>query len=396
MNTKKTALFRAGKANTTNPVQMALAGLGAFAVAMGVGRFSFAVIMPMMLRDTGLTLGDADWLALANYVGYLLGALGAMFIQCRLEPMIRTGLIGIGIATAAMGISHAFFVGILLRLLAGVFSALVLVGISTWCLERLAVYQRPILVSLVFSGGGIGVAITGLVCTGLMQQNVGPDAAWILLGMVSIGITGLIWRAFSVARPVAAVTTQAERGEFRYNTGAVRLLCCYGIFGFGYMIATSFLPVMVKNALDSSSAFAWSWPVFGVVTAGATLAVATLRRRVGNRGVWATSHLIMAVGILLPVVWPSMLTILASALCVAGTAMVITLVALLEARPAAGNDAPLWIAAMTSTFAVGQLVGVVIIRTGIISNDSFSPGLILASVLLAGSTLLLKRSDSDC
>jgi MFS family permease len=396
MNTKNTALFRPGKANATNPVQMALAGLGAFAVAMGVGRFSFTVIMPMMLRDTGLTLGDADWLGLANYVGYFLGALSAIFIRCRLEPMIRTGLIGIGIATAAMGISHAFFIWILLRLLAGASSALVVVGISTWCLERLAVYQRPILVSLVFSGGGVGVATTGLVCIGLVQKNVGSDATWILLGMVSIGITALIWRAFSVARPVAAVTTQAKRGAFRYNTGVVRLLCCYGIFGFGYIIAASFLPVMVKNALDSSSAFAWSWPVFGVIAAGATLAVATLRRHVGNRGVWATSHLIMAVGILLPVVWPSMLTILASALCVAGTAMVITLVALLEARPAAGNDAPLWIAAMTSAFAVGQIVGVVIIRTGIISSESFSPGLIFAAVLLACSTLLLRRSDSKC
>ena len=275
----------------------------------------------------------------------------------RVEPMIRIGLIGICITTAAMGVCHVFSVWILLRMLAGASSALVLVGISTWCLDRLAVYQRPILVSLVFSGGGVGVATTGLVCIGLMQQGVGSDATWILLGIVSIGISGLIWRAFSVAQPVAAESLQTERAAFRYNAAAVRLLCCYGIFGFGYFIAASFLPIMVKNALVSSGAVDWSWPVFGVVAAGATLAVATIRRRIGNRGVWATAHLIMAAGILLPVLWPSMLTILASAACVAGTAMVITLVALLEARPAAGQDAPLLIAAMSTTFAVGQTAG---------------------------------------
>jgi hypothetical protein len=87
--------------------------------------------------------------------------------------------------------------------------------------------------------------------------------------------------------------------------------------------------------------------------------------------------------------------IIASALCVAGTAMVVTLVALLESRPVAGNDAPLLIAAMTATFAIGQIIGVLVARAGAISNDSFSPGLILASVLLACSTLLLKRSGSD-
>jgi predicted MFS family arabinose efflux permease len=270
----------------------------------------------------------------------------------------------------------------------------VLIGISIWCLERLAVYQRPILVSLVFSGGGIGIATTGLVCIGLMQQNVGPDAAWMLLGIMSIGITGLTWKVFSLARSVAEAT-QAGIGVFRFNAGAIRFLCCYGIFGFGYIIAASFLPAMLKNALNSSSAVAWSWPVFGVVAAGATLAVAALKRRIGNRGVWATSHLIMAVGVLLPVVWPSILMIIASALCVAGTAMVVTLVALLESRPVAGNDAPLLIAAMTATFAIGQIIGVLVARAGAISNDSFSPGLILASVLLACSTLLLKRSGSD-
>jgi predicted MFS family arabinose efflux permease len=395
MNTKDAALLRPGIAKPTPPVRMALAGLGAFAVAMGVGRFSFTPIMPMMLRDTGLTVMDAGWLGLANHVGYLLGALSAMLIQCRFELMIRIGLIGICIATAVMGISHSFFVWILLRLLVGASSALVLIGISTWCLERLAVYQRPLLISLVFSGGGIGVATTALVCIALTEHNVGPDAAWILLGIMSIGITGLTWTAFSVAQPVAVINPQAGTGIFRYNAGTIRFVCCYGIFGFGYIIAASFLPAMLKNALSSSSAYTWSWPVFGIVAAAATLAVAALKRRIGNRGVWATSHLIMAVGILLPVVWPGTMMIVASALCVAGTAMVVTLVALLESRPVAGNDAPLLIAAMTATFAIGQLIGVLIARAGTISNDGFSPSLILASVLLACSTLLLKRSRSD-
>jgi len=395
MNTKDTALLGPGIAKPAHPVRMALAGLGAFAVAMGVGRFSFTPIMPMMLRDASLTVVDAGWLGLANYVGYLLGALSAMLSQCRFELMIRIGLIGICIATAVMGIFHIYFVWVLLRLLVGAFSALVLIGISTWCLERLALYQRPLLISLVFSGGGIGVATTALVCIGLTEHNVGPDAAWILLGIMSIGITGLTWTVFSVTRPVAVINREAGTGILRYNADTIRFLCCYGIFGFGYIIAASFLPAMLKNALSSSSAYTWSWPVFGIVAAGATLAVAALRRRIGNRGVWATSHLIMAVGILLPVFWPGMWMIVASALCVAGTAMVVTLVALLEARPVAGNDAPLLIAGMTATFAIGQIIGVLIARAGTISNDGFSPSLILASVLLACSTLLLKRNRSD-
>ena len=45
------------------PVGIAVAGLVALAVAMGIGRFAFTPIMPMMEADAGLTLRGAGWLA---------------------------------------------------------------------------------------------------------------------------------------------------------------------------------------------------------------------------------------------------------------------------------------------------------------------------------------------
>ena len=60
------------------PLSVALAGMAALAVAMGVGRFAFTPLLPMMLSDGVITLVDGSWLATANYVGYLLGALACM------------------------------------------------------------------------------------------------------------------------------------------------------------------------------------------------------------------------------------------------------------------------------------------------------------------------------
>ncbi|MBU3747519.1 MAG: YbfB/YjiJ family MFS transporter, partial [Burkholderiaceae bacterium] len=52
-------------------------GIIALAVAMGIGRFAFTPLMPLMLRDATLTLvSSAEWAA-ANYFGYLIGALSA-------------------------------------------------------------------------------------------------------------------------------------------------------------------------------------------------------------------------------------------------------------------------------------------------------------------------------
>ncbi|WP_151638013.1 YbfB/YjiJ family MFS transporter [Noviherbaspirillum aerium] len=375
----------------------ALAGLAALAVAMGIGRFAFTPVLPMMLQDASLSLAAGSWLASANYVGYLLGALSAMRIRLRPETAIRGGLLVIGISTLAMAAHLPLAVWAALRLLAGIASAWVLISVSAWCMENLSRYQRPFLNSVVFAGVGTGIAAAGLLCLGLMRAQAASPTAWLCLGVLSVGVTLLIWRVFHAqpqevsqtmqAAPSAAAAGTAGDG-FRWNARAVRLVACYGIFGFGYIIPATFIPVMAKQALQGSDAFGWSWPVFGLAAALSTLGVAALVSRMGNRRLWMACHFIMAAGILAPVLWTGLPAIFAAALCVGGTFMVITLAALQEAKRSAGRNATVLLAAMTSAFAAGQIVGPLTVGAG-----SFSGGLIVAAVLLAasGAALAMER-----
>src|SRR2546422_3327079 len=86
-------------------MRIALAGLAALAVAMGIGRFAFTPLLPMMQADSGLSLTAGGWLASANYLGYFLGALSAGFFV-RSPLLIRTGLLAIAATTLAMGFTH--------------------------------------------------------------------------------------------------------------------------------------------------------------------------------------------------------------------------------------------------------------------------------------------------
>src|SRR4051794_31016821 len=58
---------------------IAFAGLVSLAVAMGIGRFAFTPLLPMMLSERTVTLAGASLLASANYFGYLVGALVCTF-----------------------------------------------------------------------------------------------------------------------------------------------------------------------------------------------------------------------------------------------------------------------------------------------------------------------------
>src|SRR3981081_1031878 len=118
-------------------MRIALAGLAALAVAMGIGRFAFTPLLPMMQADSGLSLAAGGWLAAANYLGYLFGALSAGFFR-RSARVIRVGLLVIAGTTLAMGITHQLAVWAALRLAAGMASAWGLGHVSAWGLAGLS------------------------------------------------------------------------------------------------------------------------------------------------------------------------------------------------------------------------------------------------------------------
>src|SRR3954465_14794350 len=100
-------------------MNIAFAGLAALAVAMGVGRFAFTPLLPLMQDDAGVSLAQGGYLASANYVGYLAGALWASR-PARAAVAIPAALIAIAFTTFAMGMTHGMAAWVPLRFLAGV------------------------------------------------------------------------------------------------------------------------------------------------------------------------------------------------------------------------------------------------------------------------------------
>src|SRR5580658_5369923 len=167
---------------------LALGGLIAMAVGIGIGRFVYTPILPPMLAALGLSKSTAGLIASANFAGYLAGALGAT--RASLPGSRRTWLLGALLASAAtttaMGLTTSVAAFLLLRFLGGVASALALILASALVLDRLAEAGRPGLAALHFAGVGVGIALSASVVAVLLQAGAGWATMWEASGALAL------------------------------------------------------------------------------------------------------------------------------------------------------------------------------------------------------------------
>src|SRR5258708_15060547 len=177
-----------GKANEPSAIAAVAAGCLALASAMGIGRFSLTPILPLMQHDKGLTFAQGGWLATANYLGYLAGALICMAFAVRPVRAIRWGLVGVAVLTVAMGLGGSRLLWFAFRFFAGVASAFVLVGVSAWAMPILARSNKDQWSGFVFAGVGIGIVFAGLVGLAAGLDTWGSGATWLVMGAVAAGL----------------------------------------------------------------------------------------------------------------------------------------------------------------------------------------------------------------
>jgi predicted MFS family arabinose efflux permease len=160
-------------------------------------------------------------------------------------------------------------------------------------------------------------------------------------------------------------------------------------------LPATYLPALARQLVDDPQVFGLAWPLFGTAAALSTLLVAWRLKRANRLTVWAASHFLMAVGVLLPAIWASLASVSIAALLVGGTFMVVTMTAMQEARARAEEHATLILGRMTAGFAFGQLMGpiasAVIGRFTADFSTALNYALVLAAAGLLSSTFYLWR-----
>ena len=351
----------------TRPLVVALTGTISLAVAMGIGRFAFTPLMPMMLHDGLLDLAGASWLASANYFGYLLGAMlctfqPALWARLKLAPVRASLAVKIGLSltcllTAAMSLDVPA-AWPWLRFAAGITTAVGFVYTSTWCLGHLARLNAPSAGGIVYAGPGVGITTSGLLAGLMVQLGWHASSGWLTIALLAAVMTAIVWPVYRDdhgLQPGGAA--HAARGSGGSVTEKAALTIAYGLAGFGYIITATFLPVIARTALPGSVWLDLFWPMLGLgVTCGA-LAASRIPARIDQRLLLIGCYLMQALGVVMVIWLPTLAGFAIGSLLVGLPFTALTFFVMQIARRLHPQSPAAIIGLLSGAFAAGQIVG---------------------------------------
>ncbi|CAE6695362.1 hypothetical protein R69927_03436 [Paraburkholderia domus] len=418
----------------------ALACMVTLAVVLGIGRFAFTPLLPLMLHGSAFGQPQIDiqhggWLASFNYAGYFVGALTCAALRVEPARMVRVGLVATVLLTLAMGVTNQFWVWAVVRFVAGAVSAWTFVFASQWGLRRLAELGAHGWGGVIYTGPGVGIVGTGLLVSA--AGGYGATAGWIGFGLISAVLSMVVWPVFravthtasrGTARPAVGITATARPSQrsagqpsavqptgqssanqpaasprsaasqrpgasqlspthhLPHRADAFWLILLYGVPGFGYIITATFLPVIARHALPGSSWPDLFWPMFGAALIVGALLAARLPVHWDNRTLLAGCYVLQAAGIALGIVWPTAGGFSLGSILIGLPFTAITLFAMREARRLRGDEAAGLMGYATAAYGVGQIVGPLVAAPIAGHTGSFSPALWLAAgALLVGA-----------
>ncbi len=371
-----------------------IAGMAAagFAVAMGLGRFAFTPILPLMTGQAGLSATAGAHLATANYLGYLVGPVLTLILPRLVSSRIlyRCSLVLIVGSLLGMSLTTNELIWLGLRFLAGTASALLFVMIASSAAYHCRAAARHV-IGWVYGGIGAGIALSGILILAL-----GTGGSWQLAWWV-VALTSLVLAVPAWGLPLhptiksSPTTRPGKRSGVRVRNrivpGFTPLVVSYFLEGVGYIIAGTFLVTAV-----AASSPGWvgngTWILVGLAAVPSSALYAALSHRISAPALLASALALQAVGMALPAVLAGTLPALVAGACFGATFQGITT---LTMTIGATSGVPHAVSILTIIFSIGQVAGPLVAAP--LLTSGYSAALLLGAVIVicAAVTAVLTR-----
>lgn len=373
------------------------------AIALGLARFSYALLLPPMKADLGWSFAQSGAMNTANALGYLLGALafprmsrrwsaGALFVAgCMATALLMA-------TTGMLSDTNALFAQ---RVATGIASAFIFVSGGVLAARLATAHPRDagLVLGLYYGGTGWGIVASALLVPlalasfSSVHRAHGWQLAWFALAAACVVLSLIAGRAARridsqhVLRTDAA-SAASVAGHAPPMTRYAFALAGYGLFGVGYIGYMTFIVALLRNDGMSEGTVTGFYLLLGVATIVSARIWSRLLDRMRGGQALALLNALLALATLMPAIVTHPVVAFASGVLFGATFL--SAVASTTAFVRHNLPAAHWgrgISAFTIVFAFGQIVGPTVI--GWVSDGvGLERGLIYSACVLAAGAVL--------
>jgi MFS family permease len=379
-----------------HPLTTALAlSLGA-AIALGLSRFSYALLLLPMRTDLGWSYLLAGSMNTGNALGYFLGALLTPVLMRRVGiwQTLVGGSVLVGVFMLLSGIVTDAATLFLLRVCAGIASAFVFVGGGVLAAQLGSMHSKRagLLIGLYYGGTGLGIAASALLVPAALAAAQQHGVAhswqwpWLVLGIACLVATGIL------AGPAKAIGG-APLGQTHRSRFVIRDflfgLSGYFMFGVGYIGYMTFVVALLRQQGMSAGHITLFYTLLGLAVVVSPRLWAPMLDRFRGGEALAILNGILGAASILPALTSATPIVFLSG--VVFGAVFLSVVASTTALVRHNLPQEIWssgISAFTVVFAFGQIVGPTIVGWIADGPGGLERGLIVSAIALFAAAAL--------
>ncbi|SCA56527.1 putative Major facilitator superfamily protein [Candidatus Terasakiella magnetica] len=338
-----------------------LGGFLALIVSMGLGRFFYTPMLPLM--QDGMSFSDATggWIAGINLLGYSLGAIWVSMVK---TPSIRwwLNIAGLFLCTGGTFLSGAFDNEIALtivRFFTGLGSAFVMILSLAFAIEGLDEQQRIRASGIVIAGVGIGLALSGGL-TLILKTTLSWQSLWYLGGFICLLMTicAILW----LPRPAENHISNNHQTSTAWwkNKPFVLFFTAYFFGGAGYSVSATFLVDLIQGASDLSWLGDSAWIIVGLAAAPSSWLWGRAAARFGGHKTLMTAYVLLGLGVILPVFSAELLFVFLSAFLFGATFSSVVGMSMTVGSHMIPHASTQTMGVLTIAFGLGQMISPII------------------------------------
>ena len=338
-----------------NNTAILLAGILAIIVGVGVARFAFTSLLPSMLDDF-LTVTNAGILASFNFIGYLSGAIFAIFIKDINTKVkyFRVGMILSILTTLILATTTNEILWLISRVIAGFGSAMVLIVGGAIVMVKLNYEDKTKAMGIHFSGIGFAIAISELISQYVLQDGSWSDA-WFALALFAFVVTFYSIYILSFDKETKKASVKHKLSKSIFSTYVILLIFAYFTEGVGFVVQGTFLPDII-NSLDGLKGYGnLGWLIVGIAGIPSSVIWMRLAHTYGSVDViiWAMS--LQMLGILIPTFTNDVYLNLLSGALYGSTFIGLVALFMNLGGQLAGKNPVVLMGSMTAAYGIGQV-----------------------------------------